>query len=54
MLAQRDLTNVEFATNASKMRSQIWTFVIRYAQVVHTTAEQVISRRGKNEDVCKM
>ena len=25
-----------------------------YAQVVHTTAKQVISRRGKNENVCEM
>ena len=25
-----------------------------YAHVVHTTAKQVISRRGKNENVCQM
>ena len=25
-----------------------------YAQVVHTTAKQVISRRGKNENSCEM
>ena len=25
-----------------------------YAHVVHTTAKQVISRRGKNENICKM
>ena len=25
-----------------------------YAYVVHTTAEQVISCRGKNENVCEM
>ena len=25
-----------------------------YADVVHTTAKQVISRRGKNENVCEM
>ena len=25
-----------------------------YAHVVHTTAKQVISRRGKNENVCEM
>ena len=25
-----------------------------YVHVVHTTAKQVIPRRGKNEDVCEM
>ena len=51
------------AVRASGVRRSLTFFVpdaalIRvntvYAHIVHTTAKQVISRRGKNENVCEM
>ena len=48
--------SLSFKGQATKHTIVKWSIehLSSYAHVVHTTVKQVISRRGKNENVCEM